>query len=384
MSSPTEAEIAADPELYRTVLRSWLEEGNADAWRDSYREDILEETRHLGGLVQKLFDSGVGAYGWPVEAGALGGGSRHLAILFDELSRAGIPIPEHYGVLTTLGPPLVQYAPELAKQFLRPFLRGEEWWGQSFSEPEAGSDMASMRTRATPVEGGYRVNGQKIWTSHGVGASRIVLLCRTGTQESRHKGLSMFLLDADSPGIDIRPIALANGRNELAEVFFDDVFVPTERRIGQEGEGWSIAMYLLQFERGLWAWLRSGVLLHKLGELAAKVEPTETAKKRIGELYVDVAALRARAAETANELADSGAVGPGASVDKLLLGQLETGILNAARELLGDDFLFGEDNAIWRSEWWWSRTTTIYGGAAEAQRQIIADRVLNLPRETNR
>ncbi|MCU1514022.1 MAG: putative acyl-CoA dehydrogenase [Microbacteriaceae bacterium] len=381
MSSPTQAEIAADADVYRTVLREWLEEGHADAWRDSYQYDIEASIKNNGKLVKLLFESGVGAYGWPVEAGALGGGSLHLATLFDELSRRGIPIPEHYGVLTTLGPPLVRYAPELAKLYLAAFLRGEEWWGQSFSEPEAGSDMASLRCRATPVDGGYRVNGQKIWTSHGVGAKKIVLLARTGTPESRHRGLTLFLIDSDTPGLEIRPIALANGRNELAEVFFDDVFVPTERRIGAEDEGWAIAMYLLQFERGLWAWLRAGVLMNRLGELARTVEPTDAAKARIGELYLDVAALRARAAETAKELADNGEVGPGASVDKLLLGAAEVGMLNAARELLGDTFLYGDTADRWREEWWWSRTTTIYGGAAEAQRQIIADRVLNLPKE---
>jgi alkylation response protein AidB-like acyl-CoA dehydrogenase len=383
MDDTETARLADDVDVYRTGLRAWMEQGHLDEWRGAHADTSLATLRLSAGLVARLYESGWGRFGWPAEAGGLGGSVLHLAVLFDELSRRSIPIPEQYSVLQVLGPPMVRFAPEIARDHLNAFLRGDEWWGQCFSEPEAGSDLASLRCRATPVEDGWRVSGQKMWTSHGFGAERFVLLARTGTQESRHRGLSMFLVDADTPGITVRPIALSNGREELAEVFYDDVVVPRHRLIGGEGQGWGVAMYLLQFERGLWAWLRSTVLMGRLDDLVSQVEPSSAAARRLGRVYLDLAALRARSAITVRSLAEEEPIGPEASADKILLGTGETGVLDAARDLLDDEFGIGGDAAVarWREDWWWSRTTTIYGGAAEVQRQILADKVLKLPQE---
>lgn len=378
-------ELVASPELFRAGLHEWLECGNADEWRHSHAETASQSLTENGRLVALLFESGWGRYGWPVEAGGLGGTELHLGILYDELSRRGIPVPEQYGVLQVLGPMVVRFAPHLAEQYLAPFLRGEEWWGQGFSEPEAGSDLASLRTKAIRDGDTYRISGSKLWTSHGVGAARMVVLARTGTPESRHRGLSMFLVDSDAPGLEIRPIALSNGREELAEVFYDDVVVGADRLIGEEDGGWGAAMYLMQYERGLWAWLRSTALLRRLGELAELVDATtEGADAVMGNAYLDVAGLRARAGATVRRLAAGDVIGPEASSDKLMLGRAEFAVQDSARELLGTRFLFEPALREWRDEWWFSRTTTIYGGSAEVQRQILADQVLKLPKEANR
>jgi alkylation response protein AidB-like acyl-CoA dehydrogenase len=376
-------ELAGDHHLFQRALRAWLEQGHADHWRGLNPPTSIESLAVSGELVRFLYAEEWGRYGWPTAAGGLGGTELHLAVLFEELGRRGIPVPEQYAVLQVLGPPLVHYSPDLSARYLGPFLRGEEWWGQGFSEPEAGSDLASLRTRATRTDDGWVINGQKLWTSHGVGARKLVVLARTGTPESRHRGLSLFLVDADTPGITIRGIALSNGREELAEVFYDDVRIPADRIIGQEGGGWAVAMYLMQYERGLWAWLRNSTLFHQLDDLGGMVEPDDLARRRLGELYLDIAGLRAKAAITVTALAAGGVVGPEASSDKIMLGVAETGLLDAARDLLGDEFVWSDDPAIrhLRELWWWSRTTTIYGGSAEVQRQIVADRVLNLPRE---
>ena len=194
----------------------------------------------------------------------------------------------------------------------------------------------------------------------------------------------MILVDVDKPGVTVRPIRLASGRAELAECFFDDVRVPASRLIGAEGEGWAVAMFLLQYERALWAWLRAAVLLQRVRALVGFLDDgaaPATADEVLGTVYLDLLSLRARSVDTVRRLAAGQTVGPEASADKLLLGACEQSVYDAARSLLGSRFLFGEAGRQWREDWWFSRTTTIYGGSAEVQRGIIADRVLKLPKE---
>lgn len=369
------------PEL-RSQLRAWLADTDLDRWRRHW--DTVEETvAEHAPFLRLLHDAGFGRAGWPVAGGGIGGDERHRAVLYDELTAHGLPIPEQYLPLETLAPPLIHFAPELTAQYLPVLLRGEEWWGQCFSEPEAGSDLASLRTRATPTPEGYRLSGQKIWTSHGGTATRFVVLCRTGTAEERHRGLTMLLVDGDAPGMTVRPIALANGRRELAEVFFDDVPVPADRRIGEEGEGWAVAMYLLQWERSMFAWQCSVVLLARLGELRDTLasEGASDAAGRLGSVYLDLLELRARSLGTLNRLAQGRPVGPEASVDKVLLARAEHALNDAARDLRPDAFLLDPAAGRSRAEWWYSRSASILGGSAEVQRGIIADRVLGLPQE---
>jgi hypothetical protein len=189
--------------------------------------------------------------------------------------------------------------------------------------------------------------------------------------------------------VTVRPIKLASGRSELAECFFDDVRVPAGRLIGDEGQGWAVAMYLLQYERAAWAWLRAAVLLQRLRALiglladgTASAPAADAAVSEVlGTVYLDLLSLRARSVDTVRRLAAGQTVGPEASADKLLLGACEQSVYDAARALLGPRFLFGDASRQWREEWWYSRTTTVYGGSAEVQRGIIADRVLKLPKE---
>jgi alkylation response protein AidB-like acyl-CoA dehydrogenase len=387
-------DYATDLRAYRTAVREFVTSPAVDKWRDTYIDDVAEEMRFTAGLMLALYDAGFGRYGLSESAGGLGGDVRHWAVLFDELARAGITPTGQHSLLVTLAYPVARFAPHLASAFLPEFIRGDAWWGQGFSESEAGSDLAALRCRATRRGDEYVISGHKIWTSHGATASRLVLLVRTGTQESRHRGLSMILVNADTPGVDVRPIELASGRAELAECFFDDVRVPAGRLIGAEGEGWAVAMYLLQFERAVYAWLRVSVLLQRMRALAGALaddaaEPLAggslasgaAADQMLGTVYLDLVSLRARSVDTVRRLAAGETVGPEASTDKLLLGACEQSVYDAARSLLGPRFLFGEAGRQWREEWWFSRTTTVYGGSAEVQRGIIADRVLKLPRE---
>jgi alkylation response protein AidB-like acyl-CoA dehydrogenase len=328
-----------------------------------------------------LYDAGFSRYGYPVDAGGLGGDVRHWAVLYDELADADLPVTGQHGLITTMAQPMVHFAPKLAATYLPPFVRGDEWWGQGFSEPEAGSDLASLRCRAVLDGDHYVVNGHKLWTSHGATATRMVLLARTGTAESRHRGLTMLFLDLATPGVTVRPIRLSSGRAELAECFFDDVRVPVDGLIGEEGGGWAVAMYLLQFERAVYAWQRAATLLRRLRALSGSAASAES-RRRIGTAYLDVVGLRARSVTTVRRLAAGDTVGPEASADKLLLSTAEQSVYEAARAVLGSAFAVGDAAKLaqWREEWWFSRTTTIFGGSAEVQRGIIADRVLSLPK----
>jgi alkylation response protein AidB-like acyl-CoA dehydrogenase len=378
----TAGPFAQDLPGFRSALRAWLAGPDVDRWRGLYREDVPEEMRETAALIRALYDAGFGRYGFAPEVGGLGGDVRHCAVLYDEMSTAGLPSPGQYGLLTTLGAPVAHFAPQLAARYLPEFLSGEAWWGQGFSEPEAGSDLAVLRCRATRDGDDYVVAGQKLWTSHGATARRLVCLVRTGTPESRHRGLSMIMVDADAPGVTVRPVLLASGRAELAECFFDDVRVPADRLVGEEGQGWAVAMFLLQYERAVYAWNRAAHLLQRLRALAAQAPASETADAELGRVYVDLVALRAKSVETVRALAAGRTVGPEASADKLMLGQCEQSVLDAARSLLGPAFVSGDGDAVgqWREEWWFSRTTTIYGGSAEVQRGILGDRVLGLPK----
>src|ERR1700722_4997513 len=381
--------LVTDLPAYRAAVREFVTSPAVGKWRGSYIDDVAEEMRFSAGLLRVLYDAGFGRYGLPSEAGGLGGDVRHWAVLFDELARAGITPTGQHSLLTTLAYPVARFAPQLAADYLPEFLSGDAWWGQGFSETEAGSDLAALRCRAARDGGEYVISGHKIWTSLAETATRIVMLVRTGTPESRHRGLSMILVDVDTPGVTVRPIKLASGRAELAECFFDDARVPAGRLIGAEGEGWAVAMYLLQYERAAWAWLRAAVLLQRLRTLVrllsdgAAPAPAASAavSEVLGTVYLDLLSLRARSVDTVRRLATGQTVGPEARADKLLLGACEQSVYDAARSLLGPRFLFGDASRQWREEWWYSRTTTIYGGSAEVQRGIIADRVLKLPKD---
>ena len=378
---------AADLGAYRTALRACLaREDSLSRWRGASYPDTESRIAGHAALMGELHRGGWNRYGWPAEAGGLGGDPRHRAVLYDELSAAGLPVPDPHLLLETLGPAVLTFAPELAAQHLPAFLRGEEWWGQGFSEPEAGSDLAALRCRARRRGDHYVVTGQKLWTSHGATALRLVCLVRTGPPESRHRGLSMLMIDVDSPGLTVRPVALAGGENELAEVFFDDVAVPARRQIGEEGQGWAVAMYLMQYERAMYAWQSAAVALRRLRELLGLLEGRslpDGARRRLGDCYADIVTLRSRSAETVRRLAAGRTVGPEASVDKVLLATAEIRLHDLARDLLGASFVFGADPAAaqWRSDWWYSRSATILGGSAEVQRTILADHVLGLPKE---
>lgn len=374
------------PTAYADALRTWIQAHDAELepFRARPATSLEAAFAHEAPLVRLLAESGWSLHGWPETVGGLGGSAVLRGILYDQLTLAGVMIPELYLVLETLGPMLTEYAPELAAREFPPSIRGDVVWGQGFSEPDAGSDLASLRTRAVDDGEVFRVNGQKTWTSFGSVAQKAAVLVRTGTPESRHRGISMLWIDLASPGVTVRPIRAETGRNEFAEIFFDDVVVPHENLIGPLDGGWGVAMYLLQFERGMYAWQRQAFLHARLESTIAEATSLDGRAALIGSAYLATLALRLKCRGTVEALAAGENLGPAISVDKLLLSAAEQTVLDGARTILWPRIELADDDAssVWRSEWLFSRSASIYGGAAEVQRDIVADRLVGLGRAT--
>jgi acyl-CoA dehydrogenase len=380
------SEIAVYREAFRRYLRNldW-----ADEWRSAAFSTAEDGLAHDARVLARLYEAGWNRYGWPEAAGGLGGDEIHRAVYYEELGYAMLPVPAQHWTLETLGPALLKFAPDLAAEYLPGYLSGAEWWGQSFSEPEAGSDLATLRTRAVDDgNGGFVINGQKIWTSQGPTATRLLVLVRTGAPETRHRGLTMIMVDAEAPGVSIRPIALASGRRELAEVFFDDVRVPRERVVGDVDGGWAVAMHLMQFERGMYGYAVLTKVLTELGRLREDMVnhgASAAQRERFARVYIDVVSAQARTATTVRRLARGEPVGADSSIDKLLFGRAEKEvndlILDVQRDRMIAGSRGGEELDTLRAEWWYSRAATIMGGTAEVQRGIIADHLLGLPKE---
>jgi alkylation response protein AidB-like acyl-CoA dehydrogenase len=276
---------------------------------------------------------------------------------------------------------MIDYAsPALAAEMVPRLLRGDETWCQGFSEPGTGSNLASLSCRAVRTDDGWRVTGQKVWTSLAQFAQRCVLLTRTGTPESAHRGITALFVDMATPGITVRPIETMHGAPEFSEVFFDDVAVPLDRTLGEEGQGWAVAMDLLPFERSTALWHRAAYLRRRLQQLLDAAPPGALDPARVGEVTQLLYAFRARSRATQHRLARGERLGPETSIDKVLVASAEQAVFELAGEGLAAGIVLGDDEAShrWRTELLYSKATTIYGGSAEIQRNIIARRLLDL------
>jgi hypothetical protein len=348
----------------------------------AYRPPTFEAAaRDLQPLQALLFDEGWSRLGWPEAVGGLGGDPRFRAAMFETLWDCDITIPESFTTLEIMVPVMLVHAPHLAERYFPALLRGDEAWAQAFSEPDAGSDLASLRTRMEPDGAGWRITGQKVWSTNGHLARRSVLLARSG--EGGHRGLTMVLLDLDQAGVEARPIRTESGDNHFSEIFLDGALLPGDRIIGQLGQGWAVAMYMLQWERGAYGWLQQGRFHNRLGhavqQAGSGADPSNV--RSLGAAYVATAALRARTRSTVGRLAREETLGPEVSIDKLLLVDAETAVWDSIRQLYGPRFDLDDDLRWLQEEFLFSRAAPIYGGSQEIQRTLVAQRVLGMPRE---
>lgn len=370
-------------------------EAGLDAWlavhasemtslRADSSDDLNARVAKDRALLGYLTDRGVTGWGWPIEYGGRGGTEVHRAVFYDQLTRHGFGMPECAPGLEVLGSALAKYAPTLAAKYLTDMLSGRSIWCQGFSEPEAGSDLAALRTTATRVDAGWIIKGQKVWTSLAHLASWCGLLARTGPPNSRHRGLTLFWADMREPGVSVRPLRTLSGEDDFCEVFFDGTVVPDDHRVGGVDEGWDVAMHLLQFERGMWAWQRQAIMHAALEDAITRLRDPATHSAAIARAYLAAAAVRSRSRSTVERLARGETLGPEVSADKLLLGQAEHIVYDAIRSVSpGFELSSSPNDSALRREWFYSRAATVYGGSADIQRNIVAQRVLGLPREMN-
>ena len=362
-----------------------------DRWLDEHEAELACEFEGIGTLDQQMtqlrkvmrlgYDAGFTRMGWPERVGGLGGSTLLRAYLGEALTARSLVEPGIYSMPEVLAPTMIDYAPaELAAAMVPRLLRGDEIWCQGFSEPGTGSNLASLACRATRADDGWLVNGQKVWTSLAQYAQRCVLLTRTGTPESARRGITAFFIDMDSPGITVRPIETMHGSPEFCEVFYDDVFVPADRILGEVDGGWSVAMDLLPYERSTALWHRAAYLQERLGRLVATAPEGSLDPSALGDTTEALWAFRARSRATLRRLAAGEELGPETSVDKVLLAAAEQAVFDLVAEGFGPEVVLGDDPASerWRAEFLYSRAATIYGGSAEIQRNIIARRLLGL------
>jgi alkylation response protein AidB-like acyl-CoA dehydrogenase len=368
-------------EEFRNGLDDWLDR-NAEALTPSGYGDLDAEMAHLATVRRLTYDADWARWGWPTQVGGLGGSTLLRAYLGEALTARGMVEPGIYSMTETLAPTMIDYArAELAEVMVPLLLRGDETWCQGFSEPGAGSNLASLACRAVRVDDGWLVSGQKVWTSLAQYAQRCVLLVRTGTPESAHRGITALFVDMDTPGISVRPIETMHGVPEFCEVFFDDVPVPSDRMLGDEGQGWSVAMDLLPFERSTALWHRAAFLHRSLEELLDSAADGALDPEEVGEAAQLLYAFRARSRATQHRMAAGERLGPETSVDKVLVATTDQAVFDLAASGLAPAVLFGDrpDAVHLRREYLFSRAATIYGGSAEIQRNIIARRLLDLP-----
>jgi alkylation response protein AidB-like acyl-CoA dehydrogenase len=368
---------------FRAEVRAWLEANLPEAKRGGrggaqrFDDPFGREWSRL------LHEGGYAGLTWPKEYGGAGAPYSFQAILYEEMARA--QAPSHVGVigLGMAGPTIIAHGTEPQKQaHLEKILSAEEIWCQGFSEPDAGSDLAAARTRAERRGDVYVVNGQKVWSSFAHIADFCILVTRSDSEAPRYKNLTYLIVDMHSPGVEVRPLRQITGEAEFNEIFFDEVEVPVENRLGDEGEGWQVAMTTLLHERAtlgfaLTAGLESGVL--RLLELARDhVNGDDAMRGRVGAEWIELQALRFTNYRSLGTYQRTGMPGPEGSAIKLRWSEQNQRMTKLARELRGPDGIL--DDGWWHYQQLRSRGNTIEAGTSEVLRNIIAERVLGLPR----
>jgi len=365
---------------FRAGVRGWIDDVGATLMPPAGELGVDAQLAHQGRVQRLLFDAGWMRWGWPQRLGGLGGTPTLRAVLGEELTSRALVHTTSWSMHEVLGPAVAEFGrPDVVETMFPALLRGDEFWCQGFSEPEAGSDLGSLRATARPRGDGWLINGEKLWTSFAHHASRCVVLARTGGAGSR--GISAFLVDMDSPGVTASPLQTMADVDEFCSTSFVDVLVPAERLLGRLDDGWRVAQFILSCERGAIFWQRGAWLAHHLGQLVAAAHDAGS-QAAVGRAYQLLWAFRAVSAATQHRIGNGDVPGPEASVDKMMIAAADQAVFDAAREVLPgaietDDTAQGR---AWRREWAYSRAATIYGGTSEIQKDIVASRLLGLPR----
>jgi alkylation response protein AidB-like acyl-CoA dehydrogenase len=372
-----------DEAAFRAELRAWLD-ANLPEERRGGRGGAQRFDDAFGRAWSRmLYDAGYAGLTWPKEFGGAGAPYSFQAIFYEEMARAHAP--GHVGVigLGMAGPTIMAHGSDEQKQaHLSKILSAEEIWCQGFSEPDAGSDLAAARTRAERRSDVYVVNGQKVWSSFAHIADFCILVTQSDPDAPRYRNLTYLIVDMHAPGVEVRPLRQITGEAEFNEIFFNDVEVPVANRLGEEGQGWQVAMTTLLHERGtlgfaLTASLEVGV--NRLLDVAReRVNGDEGVRERLAAEWIELQALRYTNYRSLGTLQRTGIPGPEGSAIKLRWSEQNQRMTKLGRELLGAEGIL--DDGWWHHQQLRSRGNTIEAGTSEVLRNIVAERVLGLPK----
>ena len=366
---------------FRDELRDWLAHnppgdephGDEDA-HYAYRRDWQ----------RRLADGGWAGVHWPVEYGGRGATLTESAIFFEELGRSGSPLPANVLGLLLAGPTIMFWGTDEQKErYLHPILTAEEIWCQGFSEPDAGSDLAALKTRAVRDGDDWLVTGQKVWTSGAQYSKWCMLVARTDQDAPKHKGLSYFLMDMEQDAVEVLPLTQITGEAEFNELFLQEARIPHENLLGGEGNGWKVALTTLMNERsglGFFLQIRLRQLLDKLIDEAAARDLLSDSQvaDRIGDLHVKTEVLRLNGYRGLTAIEKYGQPGPEGSLSKLMWSQTNQELVQLAVDIVGAQALTA--GTPWAYELLRARGNSIEGGTTEILQNIIAERVLGLPK----
>jgi alkylation response protein AidB-like acyl-CoA dehydrogenase len=372
--------LSPQEESFRDELRAWLlanhpgpDPAGADAVFEHRRE--WQRTMHRAGWI---------GIAWPKEYGGRGATLMEQAIFDEEMARARAPQPVNGLGLLMGGPVVIHHGTdEQKRRFLAPILSAGEIWCQGFSEPDAGSDLPALKTRAVQVDRGWSVTGQKVWTSLAHKSDWCMLLARTDPEGKRHEGLTFFICNMRQPGVEVRPLRQITGHAEFNEVFFTDAFVPDENVIAGVGRGWQVAITTLMNERTGLASAFGVQILIELGELADLIRSTghgddPVVMERFGRLRVEAETLRLNGLRSLSRVIETGVPGPEGALAKWQVADLNQRVTELAMELRGLDAPLTD--SPWTYRFLRARANSIEGGTTEILENIIAERVLMLPR----
>jgi alkylation response protein AidB-like acyl-CoA dehydrogenase len=389
-----DARFSEEDEAFRREIAGWLEQNLSGEFevvrgRGGPGDDhALFEERHA--WERCLGDAGWIGVGWPKEVGGRDLSLTQQVVFYEEYARAGGPGRVGHIGEGLLAPTLIHYGSAQQKERFLPGIRsGEEIWCQGYSEPNAGSDLANVQTRADRVGDEWVISGQKVWTSGAATADWCFVLCRTNPDAPKHKGLSYLLVPMRQAGVEIRPIVQLTGDSEFSEVFFDEARTPAENVVGEPGEGWKVAMGTLAFERGASTLGQQMSFQNELDQVIAAARASGKAKdplirQRIAQAWMGLRIQRYNALRTLSE-SQGATLSPAATITKIYWASWHRDLGKLAMDVLGPEGEIVEgapyDLSALQRMYLFTRSDTIYGGSNEIQRNIIAERALGLPRE---
>jgi alkylation response protein AidB-like acyl-CoA dehydrogenase len=384
--------FTSEEEAFREEVRSWLELNLPAAWGQGgvggYREDADEDIERQ--WQRRLHDGGWLKLSWPREAGGRAAGPIMQAIYHEEMAKAGAPMILGRLGASLLAPTLLVHGSSWQQdEYIEKILGGELIFCQGFSEPDAGSDLAGLRTRAERRDGHWVLNGQKTWSSGAHYADKSFLLARTDGAAEAHKGISFFLVDMHQPGVEVRPIRQMTGGGEFGEIFLTNAVVEDRDLVGEPGDGWKIAMTVFGFERGgLAQAARFEKAVQQLATLVrdrgAGADPA--VRQKVAQAKIEAHVFRLIGLRSLTSAQQGRAPGAEASLTKLYWSEMDKRIQETAIGVQGvygalaPDSPFAIEDGRWQYGWMWAQAETIYAGSSEIQRNIIAERVLGLPR----